>query len=791
MNSNEIDLRRIFHIILRKKLVVLASLLLFLVPVYMLNKYSTPVFSAKTKIVFDQSKGGRQITESYAVTSENIIINQIEEIQSRSMARDVVLTLPDSIKAEFTYPIDAGPNFNEQEYLVGLIKEGIVASSVQGSDVINIEVNTESPLSSMFIANRIADVLVARNLEVIGQEASNVRTIINDNLERYKRDLDEAELRLREFKEENKLTEISQQGSEILRRITEAENLLNQTITNLNAAQERQSFITQRLAEERKDLVPAVTKTTSTRAQRMREELINLEDQYTRLSVQDYPADHPKMVELRTQINEISDNLRDETLRIASGENTIDPLSEIQRLLEESITLDIDIKAYEAQQKALDDVISNYEQNLNTMPAKELRLAQLMRDKAVSEEIYTMLLSKREEAKIAEAEISGNIRIIDKAILPDNPIRPRKMLNLIVGFVLGMSCGVGLALALEFFDDKIKKAEDAERVSELNLIGSIPEIKTPLFKRPGKWLNKRIRKLPEQSKEDLITLLDPQSPESEAFRSIRTNLNISDFDSAMRIILVTSSNPNEGKSFISSNMAVTTAQMGLKTLLIDADLRKPVLHHVFERELKPGLAELIINSKNVKVEKSVRVPRRIVDEEPSKKLIGMPEIFDFDDELHERPIDDIEMSIPKNRDNGSANTEAKNQFSFDSSIVETGIDNLDLLPCGEIPKYPSEVLGSRAMKNLLFELNNVYDVIFLDTPPINVVTDAGILGSIVDGAVLVIKAGSTSQKELQKAKSLLKKSNTKISGLIVNYLNPKESYTSYYYSYFNESKALK
>ena len=784
MSANEFDVKRIFNIVFKRKFVVFGCIIALMVPAYLINKYSLPVYSAKTKIVFDQSRGGRKITESYTVTSENVIVNQIEEIQSRSMAREIALSLPDSLLPEFVFPEERGPDFDELEFLTATIKSGVSATSIQGSDVIKIVANSRSPKTSMYIANKITDILIKRNLELIGQETSNVRSIIEENLARYKRDLDEAEYKLREYKEENKLTEISQQGAEILRRITEAENQLNQTITSLDSKREQLNFISKRLAEERKDLVPAVTKTTSTRAQRLREELINLEDQYTKLSVQDYSDDHPEMVRLRTQINEIKNNLRDESLRIASGETTIDPLSQIQRFIEESVTLDIDIKAGEAQKKALEEVIANYDQQLKTMPSKELRLAQLMREKAVSEEIYTMLSSKREEAKIAEAEISGNIRVIDRAILPETPIRPRKMLNLMVGFILGASAGLGLAFVLDFFDDKISKTDQAEKISELPVIGTVPEIKVPLTQKPGKLINKYIYRKPGQSKLDLITLHEPQSPESESFRSLRTNLNISEFNTALKVILVTSGNPNEGKSLIIANLGVTLAQMGLRTLLIDADLRKPVQHFVFEKKQDPGLSELIASHKKVKAQSR---PQSVTGaERPLREIIGVPEIFDFEDES-EPPS--LQYSTRPNSDNGQVVDFTNNgEYTLNNTIVDSGIENLDLLPCGELPKYPSEILGSRAMKNLLLSLRESYDVILIDTPPINVVTDAGILGSIVDGTMLVIKSGVTSQKDLLKAKNLLKNSNTKITGLVFNYINPNDSYSSYYYSYFNTSK---
>ena len=217
------------------------------------------------------------------------------------------------------------------------------------------------------------------------------------------------------------------------------------------------------------------------------------------------------------------------------------------------------------------------------MPHKELRLAQLLRDKQVNETIYTMLLQKREEAKIAEAERVGNIRIIDPAKIPDKPVKPRKVLNLILGFILGSIMGVGMVFFLEYLDNSVKTTEEAEKLTELSMLGTIPKIRTSLKNETIKELKRKGDKQASEMISRLVTEHNPKSPESEAFRTLRTNLQFTGIDSPVKTVLITSSNPGEGKSLITANLSITTAQMGLKTLLIDADLRKPILHLLFRR----------------------------------------------------------------------------------------------------------------------------------------------------------------------------------------------------------------
>ncbi|MBN2412643.1 AAA family ATPase [candidate division KSB1 bacterium] len=787
MNTNELDIKKIIYVFYRKKWIVFLCLVVFLVPIYWLNKKTVPVYQASTKIVYDQYKGSKSITETYGKASENIVINQIEEIESRSLALDVAMNLPDSILSTFIIPSNREADFNKFQYIVEKINEGISANSITGSDVIEIKVEATSPISAKYIANSITDILIQRNLEIVGKEAINVRSIIDKQLITYKEQLDRAEYNLKLYKEENKVTEVNQQAQEVLRRITEAENLLNQTITSLDAAKERLSNIQGRLEEERKGLVPSVTKTTSLRAQNLRDKLIELQNQYTTLKVQEYSDNHPQMVSLKEQIEETKKNLLEESLKIASGETPIDPLSQIQRFVEESISLEIEIKTLEAQKTALSSVISNYESALNTMPSKELRLAQLMREKAVNEEIYTMLLSKREETKIAQAEIAGNIRIIDYAVLPDNPIKPKKILNLLVGLILGLSSGIGLSLLIEFMDENVKRAEDAERISGIKVIGTIPKIKIKKGVMFFRKLSRMLKRLPKQSSKDLITFQKPQSAEAEAFRTLRTNLNISEFNSGSKVILITSGNPNEGKSFIAANLSVITAQMGLKTLIIDADLRKPVLHFLFDSTPEPGLSNLIKTYKPIKGPTYTGSSSEV--EKELKDIIGVPEIFDIADEI-QKPGFTFDKNII-NRDNGKSYHDYSEEYNLKNTIYPTFVDNLDFLPCGEILTYPAEILGTRAMKNILMELKENYDMIFIDTPPINVVTDAGIISNFVDDVILVLRAGINSQKDILKAKGLLIQAKSKIIGMVVNYVNAQQEGYSNYYSYFSKKMERK
>ncbi|WP_296824957.1 CpsD/CapB family tyrosine-protein kinase [uncultured Megasphaera sp.] len=219
---------------------------------------------------------------------------------------------------------------------------------------------------------------------------------------------------------------------------------------------------------------------------------------------------------------------------------------------------------------------------------------------------------------------------------------------------------------------------------------------------------------------DFITQYDSRSPISEAYRSIRTNLQFSGVGQNLKVVAFTSVLPNEGKSTTVANLAIVMGQDNKKVLLIDCDLRKPVQHRRFEL--------------------------------PNK---GLTNCFAENISLHQ--------------------------------VIQKNIfPNLDIVTCGPIPPNPAELLGSSRMMDLLEEVDEDYDYIFLDMPPVLVVTDAAIMGSKVDGVVLVLASGEVSPEEARQAKSLLEKGKANILGAVLNKIPYTHRHSHYYYYYYDQ-----
>ncbi len=214
----------------------------------------------------------------------------------------------------------------------------------------------------------------------------------------------------------------------------------------------------------------------------------------------------------------------------------------------------------------------------------------------------------------------------------------------------------------------------------------------------------------------LITISNPRSPIAEAYRALRTNLEFSNLDKSLRALLVTSAGAEEGKSTTLANLAVTIAQSGKRVILVDADLRRPTQHQIFELKNNAGLTDMA--------------------------------------------RDDALLAAPP--------------------LQDSGVPNLQILTSGQLPPNPAEILGSKRMSEILVALLERADLILFDAPPVLAVTDAVVLSAKMDGVLLVVSAGKTKRENAKKARAQLEKINARILGAVVNNVKAEKGASYYY-----------
>jgi uncharacterized protein involved in exopolysaccharide biosynthesis len=525
--------------------------------------------------------------ENYAfggMNQGNFISNQIEEMKTELFAEDVYSELSAEHKNRFLQLSSFRPSMNAESFVISQIKNSLSFTPIRGTEIINIGFDTEKPDLAQVVANTTAEVVITRNLRMRRQQFSNVKDFVDEQFEIVQRRLAAAENSLKEFKERQKITSIEGESREILQRSTKAEIVYNEVKTTKNELQERLAAIQEQLRSEKRDLTKNVVNTTSPMAAKLKEQLVEMEITYSNLQVQGFPLSNSKMIDLKNEIEQVKQTLVQETLKINQDENMeslIDPFSQIRKHMEESIALEVELQAAKAKEANLEALLARYARVLRQLPAKELTLVRLLRDKEVNQSLYMTLVQEREKARINEASEIGSIRILESASLPASPIRPRKALNIAVAVLAGCFLGIAFIFVLEYLNDKIRSSDDVERDIGFPVIAVIPKNKKDL---DGIFSPDKNGRLGTTSFYDSIFF--------DAYNLLSFALDKN--QNTAKTVMVTSATPNEGKTSISSMLAITSAQRGKRTLLIDADLRKPSLDAYFRVPREPGLTNLVI-----------------------------------------------------------------------------------------------------------------------------------------------------------------------------------------------------
>lgn len=338
-----------------------------------------------------------------------------------------------------------------------------------------------------------------------------------------------------------------------------------------------------------------------------------------------------------------------------------------------------------------------------TDPDSEAERARLETALTSYRNTYSALLGSYEQMRLASVQSSDSLTIFDPALPPEEPVRPRKLQNTALAAAVGGMLALGVIFLVEYLDDTLKGPEDVAQALGLSTLGTIGQ-----FSREGG---------------ELITAAEPLSSISEDFRVLRTNLRFAGVDKALQKILVTSAAPSEGKTVTAANLAVVLAQSGLRVALIDADLRRPRQHHVFNLPSgTEGLTETLV-------------------EGAINGRMTQP-MADFD---------------------------------------------LRLLLSGAIPPNPVEMLASQRMQQLLDDLAADNDAVLVDSPPILSMADAAVMAQAVDGVLLTVEANKTRRGAAQDAVMSLQQVGANVLGVVLTQVPARNSRYYYYYRDYYEA----
>lgn len=685
-NRGASHLRHYWHVLYERRWWVITTFVVVFALMLIYLFKATKIYRAAATIEIDRIQntivnlGGQPLSLNRNFHDNDYLETQYEKLLSRELITNVVRKLQLNETEKYA---NAGAN------IVNAVRGDININPSRLSRLVEIQVEHPDGEQARKIANTLVELFLETNRE--------------KRRERYSGPLDwlEAELRIQadkvteaaekihsfeigeesngenptqvSFEDELATTIMSLQQAQTAYEMKVSEvNDLKEIVDNANEAKERGEEIHSVVSSIASRHVIASLKSSlsiaETRLEGFRER---------------YREDWPAVWQINKEIQEYKNQIRQE------AEAAL-----------QSMRKDLDIASN--QEKQALNRLNLAKEKLHNLNERKVKYDFLKREEEKEQAVHDMLLARAKEMQLVSEETQENIYFVDRAINPLHPVKPNKTLLLIVGIVGGIILGVGLAFLVNLLDDSIKTQDDIETYLRLDYLGHVPKVDSKI-----------------SHDRSLYAHLQPQSDVSENFRTIRATVALADPEKDYRVVSVTSAAPTEGKSFIASNFAIVNAQMGLKTLLIDCDLRRPSLRATFEFEKgQKGLTQYI--------------------------------------------------------ESGGG--------SVEDVIQHTEIPELDLIHSGNLSKNPYELVTSEILKKLIAEVEKKYDRVVIDSPPILAVSDPLIVASLADGSLYVTKFDRSKRHLSVKCIEQLQNGGVNIIGAIINEVDLRKAKYSYYYS---------
>ena len=595
------QLSEFLRILFRGRWIIVVSFLAVVGAVTFLTYRMRPQYAATTSmLILGQDRVENAFmdrTPAPAARTRNL--NVMEILQSRMIAEDVIRSLADSpYRTELALMQETTPSGRPISFdaRAGALRGMISVSLQKDTDVLKLTVIAYTPFEAAFLANRVAEQFYTYSLQSARGEITDVRQFLEQQLDIVRGQLSQSEELERSYKESQGVSALDEETTALVGQSAEFHARYNTTQTELNAQLRRQDYLRKQSAEARGTLLEDIGSATSPVIVSMQREIAEKQTRIATLLANPGPGTDVTVAALEKELETIKARLIEEVRKVAGGSQSLDPMRTSQQLFESLLSTDVEIKALTARAEALREVMQNMDYELERLPQKTLVLARLTRDRELNEKLYLMLTEKYEESRIAEAGKSAAVQIIDPAKPSAKPISPNKKLNILLGMLFGLAIGVGIAFFLEFLDDTVKTGDDLERIG-LTVLGTIPLVYTDQIIRRLKKEGRQFTDADLHRVEaKMITRFSPKSPVSEAYRSLRTNIQFADIDHPKRVLMITSTMSKEGKSTTAVNLAITLTQTGSRVLLVDSDLRRPTLHNFFAMDKTYGLTNVIIGS---------------------------------------------------------------------------------------------------------------------------------------------------------------------------------------------------
>ncbi len=736
MENPEITLSEYWRIIRKRKMTIVFVFVAVMVSTVIFTRLQRPIYQASLELKIEKPASMiTMTTSSQPVTISakgNSLATEMRLIKSLPVMRKVVERME-------ILPADPEKREKRVHALSLRYQQQVHVSQIGDTNILKIQVTADDPQKVALMASAIADVYIVENVEGRKKQSLAVIKYIDHQLASYQKQLAEEEEKLQKFKQNEKVFEVTEAIKQVLDRMT-IEGTFEFETRMLKIDEELKkvdALLRQRPTQEITRLLTDEAFKDNYIFTGLKRRLLELEFEKFLLLI-DYTEKHPAVIAQDERIDEVKSKI-------------VSMLKSFSRVpinadMEEDLALVIKRLFLETQKEVLYRIVNRFYGDSGSLSTNQLKYVNLTRNIERLLEAYNNLLKQKEDVQLNLAKVIDDVvTVVSPPNVPTRPIKPNATMNYMVSSAVGLLLGIIVCFVKESVDSSVSTISDVEEELKLSILGVIPHMrKEEVLIGKEEDYDEKDKKLLYQ-KLRLVTIYDPKSWPAESLKMLRTNLCQLMKQKGYQSILFTSSDKQEGKSTIVTNLALAMAQLGKKTILVGSNMRRPTSYKIFGLEREPGLSDILMG--NVSWKEAVNSSVDI--------LCG--------------------------------------GLSVDHLLHIPGIDNLKVITCGQAVDNVSELINSEAYDRLLKELKERFDVIIVDCSPVMAVPDAITLSDKVDGVVLVYKVGHTAKDVLNRAKLNLLKANANLLGIVLNDIKTEAQvgYSAYYYRYYSETDEKK
>ena len=695
-----------YLLILRKHQWLILSFMLAVVTIVAIATFRMqPVYVATSRIEMDRENSNIlpfQGADSYdfMMDLENYIETQSKILTSETLALQTIRNGGLAARPEFSSPggpseaVAIGSLANQKRPPeLGEFLGSLSVKRVPNSRLMDVSFESTDPQLAARVVNVHIATYIEQNFRSRYEATTRATTWLADQLGELKVKVQRAEDARIAYERQNQIWTLDDKQNITTQRLGD----VNKELTEAQSERMKKESLYQFAKAGNLDAVPQVQSNSA---------LVDLLKKRTETSTQyadalsQYGPNFPKVQRLQAQLKEADDSIEREKKKILD-------------------VLESDYQEVRQREVLLTQRLDQQKAEANQMAEKLVEYNILKREAEANKSLYDGLMTKLKETAISQGLRSSNIRVVDPAMIPSTPARPAKARNVMLAFLVGLVGGIGLALLREYLDNTVKTPDDVETLARLPSLAVVPQFADSNGTAKKQRLLQGLAANGHDKRIELVAQHLPKSQMSEAFRALRTSILLSQADHPPQVILVTSALPREGKTTAAANLAVTLAQLGDRTVLVDADLRKP------------GVGRLLNLG--------------------SGKYAGLSSYL--------AGVSSLDLV----------------------TVPHPSIPNLAAIPTGPLPPNPADLLSSHKFADAITELRTKYKFIVIDSPPVMAATDAVIVSVQTDGVLLVVRSGETPKEAFTRTRDLLNSVKCRILGVVLNAVDSNAP--DYYYSY--------